>query len=164
MGPTVFRMCVREVGRELGAMAAWPTWVLSDHDIERHRTRYGGSPRRANVAPVLLSTLRGTPFLFQGEELGLEDAVVVGEDRVDPGGRDGARAPVPWLTAAPHGWGRGSAVVAAPASRPEAAAHRLRIQRRTSRSFAGLLSRWGSRPFGAANTPGFAVGCAGTRR
>ncbi|MCR3750451.1 alpha-amylase family glycosyl hydrolase [Lentzea californiensis] len=102
--PTVFRMCVREVERELGAMAAWPTWVLSNHDNERHRTRYGGSMRRAKAAAVMLLTLRGTPFLFQGEELGLEDATVAGDDRVDPGGRDGARAPVPWLAAAPHGW------------------------------------------------------------
>ena len=103
--PVVFRMCVREVERELGAMSAWPTWVLSNHDNERHRTRYGGSLRRARAAAVLLQTLRGTPFLFQGEELGLEDAVVDADERVDPGGRDGPRAPLPWLAEPPHGWG-----------------------------------------------------------
>ena len=53
---------------------------------------------------VLLLTLRGTPFLYQGEELGLEDAVITPEARVDPGGRDGCRAPLPWEPEFPHGW------------------------------------------------------------
>jgi alpha-glucosidase len=75
---------------------AWPTWVLSNHDNPRHRTRYGGSEGRARAAAVLLLTQRGTPFLYAGEELGLEDAVVAPEDMVDPGGRDGCRAPIPW--------------------------------------------------------------------
>jgi alpha-glucosidase len=102
--PVVFRMCIREVERELTAMAAWPTWVLSNHDNERHRTRYGGSLRRARAAALLLLTLRGTPFLFQGEELGLEDADVGADERVDPGDRDGPRAPLPWRERPPHGW------------------------------------------------------------
>jgi alpha-glucosidase len=102
--PVVFRMCVREVQRELGAMSAWPTWVLSNHDNERHRTRYGGSLRRARAAALMLLTLRGTPFLFQGEELGLEDARIEPGEQVDPGGRDGSRAPLPWLEDPPHGW------------------------------------------------------------
>jgi alpha-glucosidase len=54
---------------------------------------------------VLLLGVRGTPFLYAGEELGLEDAVVPPERVVDPGGRDGCRAPLPWTAAAPHGWG-----------------------------------------------------------
>ncbi len=53
---------------------------------------------------MLLLTLRGTPFLYQGEELGLLDAVIPAERRVDPGGRDGCRAPIPWDGAADHGW------------------------------------------------------------
>ena len=88
----------------LGAVDAWPTWVLSNHDNPRHRTRYGGSEARARAAAVLLLTLRGTPFLYEGEELGLEDAVVPEDRVVDPGGRDGCRAPVPWTEAPPHGW------------------------------------------------------------
>ena len=47
--------------------------MLSNHDNPRHRTRYG-SEARARAAAVLLLTLRGTPFLYAGEELGLEDA------------------------------------------------------------------------------------------
>jgi alpha-glucosidase len=51
-----------------------------------------------------LLTLRGTPTVYEGEELGLEDAVVPVERVVDPGGRDGCRAPIPWTPNAPHGW------------------------------------------------------------
>ena len=61
----------------------------------RHRTRYG-SEARARAAAVLLLGLRGTPFLYAGEELGLEDAVVPAARVLDPGGRDGCRAPIPW--------------------------------------------------------------------
>ncbi len=82
----------------------WPTWVFSNHDQPRTRTRLGGSEARARAALVMLLTLRGTPFLFAGEELGLEDAVVPPERVVDPGGRDGCRAPIPWTTAPDHGW------------------------------------------------------------
>jgi alpha-glucosidase len=81
----------------------WPTWVLSNHDNVRHRTRYG-SQARARAAAVLLLTLRGTPFLYAGEELGLEDAEVPASRVVDPGGRDGCRAPIPWDASPAHGW------------------------------------------------------------
>jgi len=85
--------------------ATWPSYVLSNHDNPRHRTRYGGSEARARAAAVLLLTLRGTPFLYQGEELGLDDADVPAEVALDPGGRDGCRAPIPWTRADDHGWG-----------------------------------------------------------
>jgi len=82
---------------------AWPTWVLSSHDQPRHRTRYG-SEARARAAAVLLLTLRGSPYIYAGEELGLEDAVIPPERVVDAGGRDGCRAPIPWTPADGHGW------------------------------------------------------------
>ncbi|MBK5222089.1 MAG: DUF3459 domain-containing protein [Acidimicrobiia bacterium] len=82
----------------------WPTWVLSNHDRRRHRTRYG-TDARARAAAVLSLTVRGTPFLYAGEELGLEDAEIPEERVVDPDGRDGTRAPIPWTTDADHGWG-----------------------------------------------------------
>jgi alpha-glucosidase len=87
----------------LDPRGAWPTWVLSNHDTPRHRTRFG-SEARARAAAVLLLTLRGTPFLYAGEELGLEDASVPAARVVDPGGRDGCRAPLPWTAAPDHGW------------------------------------------------------------
>lgn len=91
--------------RELNPLGAWPTWVLSNHDNQRHATRYGGLESRARAAAVLLLTLRGTPFLYAGEELGLEDGVIPPERVVDPGGRDGCRSPIPWDATAEHGWG-----------------------------------------------------------
>jgi alpha-glucosidase len=84
--------------------ARWPTWVFSNHDQPRMRTRLGGSEARARAALLLLLTLRGTPFLYAGEELGLEDAHVAPERVVDPGGRDGCRAPIPWTAEDGHGW------------------------------------------------------------
>ena len=98
-----WRRRVERAEEELNPRGAWPTWVLSNHDNPRHRTRYG-SEGRARAAAVLLLTLRGTPFLYQGEELGLEDAVVPRDRQVDPGGRDGCRAPVPWEPGPSHGW------------------------------------------------------------
>ena len=88
----------------LGPRDAWPTWVLSNHDNPRHRTRYGNSEEVARAAAVLLLTLRGTPFLYAGEEVGMQDAVVAPEQVHDPAGRDGCRAPLPWTPEASHGW------------------------------------------------------------
>lgn len=99
-----WRRRVERVMAELDPIGAWPTWVLSNHDNPRHRTRYG-SEARARAAAVLLLGLKGTPFLYAGEELGLEDAVIPQGRVVDPGGRDGCRAPIPWTAAPDHGWG-----------------------------------------------------------
>jgi alpha-glucosidase len=85
------------------AAGGWPTIVLSNHDMPRQRTRLG-SEARARAAAVLELTLPGTPFLYAGEELGLEDAEMPPERRVDPGGRDGCRAPIPWDATPGHGW------------------------------------------------------------
>jgi len=82
---------------------AWPTWVLSNHDNARIRTRFGGDERRARVAAVVLLTLRGTPFVFQGDELGLLDGTTA-VHRADPTGRLGCRAPIPWDDSPAHGW------------------------------------------------------------
>jgi alpha-glucosidase len=95
---------IRRTTALLDPLDAWPTWVLSNHDNPRHRTRYDGSEARARAAVLLLLGLRGTPFLFAGEELGLLDADVPPDRVVDPGGRDGCRAPIPWEAGAGHGW------------------------------------------------------------
>jgi alpha-glucosidase len=111
--------CIEQTTAALDPRGAWPTWVLSNHDNPRHRTRYDAaaavrgedpdvasrrSEARARAAAVLLLTLRGTSFLYQGEELGLLDAVIPPDLSVDPGGRDGCRAPIPWTGASDHGW------------------------------------------------------------
>ncbi len=117
--PSDWSACIASTYAALDDRHAWPTWVLSNHDNPRHRTRYDfaaslsgeteyttakRSEARARAAAVLLLTLRGTPFLYQGEELGMIDAEVTGDRRVDPGGRDGCRAPLPWDGSADHGW------------------------------------------------------------
>ncbi len=88
----------------LAPRGAWPTWVLSNHDVPRHRQRYGSSEEVARMAAVMLLTLSGTPFMYQGEELGLVDALIPADRVVDPGGRDGCRAPLPWTADHLHGW------------------------------------------------------------
>ncbi|HEY3144063.1 MAG TPA: alpha-amylase family glycosyl hydrolase [Acidimicrobiales bacterium] len=93
-----------DAARAFEPRGAWPTWALSSHDIPRQRTRLG-SEAKARAAVVLLLGLRGTPFLYAGEELGLEDAVVPPELVQDPAGfRDGCRAPIPWDSSSGHGW------------------------------------------------------------
>ena len=93
---------------------AWPSWAFSNHDAPRAVSRWSGSGDReavARVALLLLASLRGNVFLYQGEELGLPQAEVGFEDLRDPEaianwpltlGRDGARTPMPWVRRAPH--------------------------------------------------------------
>jgi alpha-glucosidase len=99
-----WRRRIEEAERLVPPEIGWPTWVLSNHDVVRHADRFG-SEARARAAAVLLLTLRGTPFVYAGEELGLLDAAVPPDRVVDPGGRDGCRAPFPWTRADDHGWG-----------------------------------------------------------
>jgi alpha-glucosidase len=80
---------------------AWPNYVLGNHDEPRLATRFG--PERARVAAMLLLTLRGTPTLFQGDELGLAEVEIPPPLARDPWGlrvpglgRDGCRTPLPW--------------------------------------------------------------------
>ncbi len=80
---------------------AWPTWVLGNHDQHRVASRLGAV--QARVAMMLLLTLRGTPTLYQGDELGLEDGNITADRRRDPfarldptRGRDPFRTPMPW--------------------------------------------------------------------
>ena len=132
-----WRSAIEETVAAFAARGAWPTWVLSNHDTPRHRTRYGGSEQRARAAAVLLLTLPGTPFLYAGEELGLEDARVPPGERRDPGGRDGCRAPIPWTPEPGHGW---------PARPwlpfpPDADARNAESQRADSGSVANLYRR-----------------------
>ena len=82
---------------------AWPNWVLSNHDQSRIGTRIG--PAQARVAAMLLLTLRGTPTIYYGEEIGMLDTPVPPDRIEDPSekrqpgigfGRDPERTPMPW--------------------------------------------------------------------
>jgi len=83
----------------LSERAAWPAWFLENHDHSRVATRFdddGLGPARARAVLLLLYALRGTPFVYQGEELGLPDARIPADRVVDVDGRDPERAPIPW--------------------------------------------------------------------
>ncbi len=82
---------------------AWPNWVLGNHDQSRLATRIGAA--QARVAAVLLLTLRGTPTLYYGDELGMPDARIAPNEVQDPAeknqpgigqGRDPERSPMLW--------------------------------------------------------------------
>ncbi len=76
---------------------AWPVWMLSNHDIPRFPTRMcDGDPRKTRCALTALLTLRGTPVLYYGDELGLPQVDVPPEAVRDIADRDGARTPLPW--------------------------------------------------------------------
>ena len=93
-----------------GIPGAWPTWTLSNHDHPRHVSRYddparpGACDARARLAALLLLTLRGTPFLYYGEEIGMPNVTVPVERMQDPiartlhpnVSRDPERTPMQW--------------------------------------------------------------------
>jgi alpha-glucosidase len=85
---------------------AWPAWTGSNHDMSRLASRWAdGDDRKIRAALLMLLCLRGTPVLYQGDEIGLGDIPVAHEDMRDPlgvlywpayDGRDAARTPMPW--------------------------------------------------------------------
>jgi alpha-glucosidase len=99
---------------DLAEVSAWPAWFLENHDHSRVATRYAAGPgsgqRRARVAAMLMCALRGTPFLYYGQELGLPDAEIPPDRVVDIDGRDPERAPMPWLQPSHAGPGAGFTV------------------------------------------------------
>ena len=92
----------------------YPAWALSNHDCRRVASRWRiGEDRdaRARLFAMLYAALRGTIFIYQGEELGLPQADVPPDRLVDPEGlaygsasqgRDGARTPMPWTSGGPY--------------------------------------------------------------
>ena len=86
--------------------AAWPIWTGSNHDVSRLATRWaGGDPDKVRCALLILLTLRGTPFLYQGDEIGLTDGPIEQSDLLDRvgirfwpyyKGRDAERTPMQW--------------------------------------------------------------------
>jgi alpha-glucosidase len=93
---------------------AQPTYVLSSHDAPRYRTRFDDpqwGAARARVAAMMLLTLRGTPFLYYGEEIGMLDVVIPPDRICDPVGkrfpavgRDPERTPMQWSSAPQAGF------------------------------------------------------------
>jgi alpha-glucosidase len=84
----------------------WPVWTGSNHDVGRMVSRWcGGDERKARCALLALLTLRGTPFLYYGDEIGMPEPAIAPADERDPVGRttghpernrDGCRTPMQW--------------------------------------------------------------------
>ncbi len=106
---------IRSAIESWASASAWPSWSFSNHDVVRVRTRWGGPDAGDAFAQMLLGVLmclRGTIFLYQGEELGLPQAEVPFDRLRDPEGirfwpdglgRDGCRTPMPWKAGASNG-------------------------------------------------------------
>ena len=86
-------------------IGGWPNWVLGNHDRPRVASRVGSA--QARVAAMLLLTLRGTPTIYQGEEIGMVDVPIASDQVQDPFelnvpgfglGRDPVRTPIPWTS------------------------------------------------------------------
>ncbi|GIJ19505.1 glycoside hydrolase family 13 protein [Micromonospora lutea] len=111
-----FRKVIDAALAESTIVGAPTTWVLSNHDRQRHVTRYGDGEiglRRARAAALLMLALPGCAYLYQGEELGLPEVLDLPDElRQDPAflrtgeSRDGCRVPIPWNgELAPYGFG-----------------------------------------------------------
>jgi alpha-glucosidase len=90
---------------------AWPNWVLGNHDRPRVASRVGRE--QARVAAMLLLTLRGTPTLYYGDEIGMHQVAIAPDQVRDPFeknvpgigvGRDGCRTPIQWNATANGGF------------------------------------------------------------
>ncbi len=160
-----------------------PTWVLSNHDVSRHRTRLG-SLDRARAATVLMLALPGVCYLYTGEELGLPEADVPTAAIQDPQwlrskgthpSRDGARVPMPWDgDQAPYGFSPpgattwlpqpadwGDLTVAAQARRAGSTLELYRsalTRRREDPALAGHTFRWLPSPEGVLRLERAAAG------
>ena len=88
-----FRRAVEQSERYLQP-PAWPNYTLSNHDVPRAISRYGDA--QARVAALMVLTLRGTPFIYYGEEIGMHDVDVPKRRQVDVADRDRARTPMQW--------------------------------------------------------------------
>lgn len=87
---------------------AWPCWVLNNHDNPRSISRCAAgslTEARAKIAATMLLTLRGTPFVYYGEEIGMHEGDIPRAELLDPPGRkywplykgrDGCRTPMQW--------------------------------------------------------------------
>lgn len=87
---------------------AWPNYVLGNHDEARLASRIG--PDQARLAAMLLLTLRGTPTIYYGEEIGMQNGKIPPHRQLDPAGlrqpgqgRDMCRTPMQWHDQQPHG-------------------------------------------------------------
>jgi alpha-glucosidase len=117
---TVNKLSAPQFRRQIAAVdqaGGWPVFVISNHDIDRSYNRYGDGKHNEEIAKLMAAfylTLRGTPIMYYGEELGMENNnAKTKEDVKDPQGklgwpneigRDGERTPMQWSDAANAGF------------------------------------------------------------
>ncbi len=119
------RATVESVEAQMGD--GWPCWAISNHDVQRAASRWGGADASDAFAAQLVAlvcSLRGSVCLYQGEELGLGEADVPYAALQDPygkafwpnfKGRDGCRTPMPWDDSASAGFSTAPAWLPIPA-------------------------------------------------
>eukprot|EP01037_Dinobryon_pediforme_P019918 gene19918-20427_t len=117
---------------EAGIGSGWAGWAFSNHDVARAVSRWGKQQDARRFGPLsvaLLASLRGTPSVYQGEELALTEADIPFDKLQDPygktfwpqyKGRDGCRTPMPWTAAADAGFSSGEPWLPIPPDHREA--------------------------------------------
>lgn len=114
-----FKKCItkfEDASQEFANGQSWPCWAFSNHDVNRHMTRWADlandKTQFAKLAGALLLSLKGSVCLYQGDELGFTEAELQFEDLTDPygitfwpefKGRDGCRTPFAWNANDQHG-------------------------------------------------------------
>ncbi|HEV8490444.1 MAG TPA: alpha-amylase family glycosyl hydrolase [Candidatus Limnocylindrales bacterium] len=135
-----------ETFEELLPAEAWPDYTLSNHDNSRAVSRYAprgdleAGRQRARLAAMMLLTLRGTPFVYYGEEIGMADGPVPRDRIVDVAGRDPARTPMQWNGTPGGGFSAGEGEPWLPVN-PETAVVNVEAQRRDPESMFELYRR-----------------------
>ena len=148
LDPAQMRPIVEGVERMLPE-GAWPVWTGSNHDGRRLATRWaGGDPARTRAALLILLGLRGTPFLYYGDEIGLPDTPLDPADALDPvaarlgdpeENRDVCRTPMQWAAAPGGGFTPDGARPWLPFG--DLAAHNVEAQRDDPGSILHLVAR-----------------------
>ena len=141
----------REHIAAVDASGGWPVYVISNHDIVRSYNRYGDGQHNDAIAKVmacLYLTLRGTPIMYYGEELGMENNDPVRkEDVKDPigrlgwpkeKGRDGERTPMQWNDTANAGFTPGTPWLPVP---PSYKAHNVESELKDPSSILNVYRR-----------------------
>lgn len=110
--PSARRVAETLLKTEEVAEDGWISWAFSNHDVQRHASRWDLRPEKLKLFATLLVCMRGSACVFQGEELGLPEAALQFGDLRDPygiefwpkfKGRDGCRTPMVWKRAEPNG-------------------------------------------------------------
>jgi alpha-glucosidase len=131
----------------------WPNWVLGNHDRSRVASRLG--LQQARVAAMLLLTLRGTPTIYQGEELAMQDVSIAPDQVRDPWeknvpglglGRDPVRTPIPWASEVHGGFTKGDPWLPVDAVRTKDVAQQRADSASTLRLYQELLRLRRSEP------------------